>query len=157
MSCFRNKILVRRRVRRGEPVLHLLLQLVAYRIPSVTAANCGVINKRWVLFILFNVWWSVTTTSCQRRGRLFCARHIPKSRRMLSVDALPSNETCAQNNIQEQSYNNYTPSMRTLTLPTSPWTTPMVCATVIRASSCVNRSNLPEAPSLPRFPPASSS
>ena len=32
--------------------------------------------------------------------------------------------------------------MTTLTLPTRPWTTFKVCATVIRASSCVNRSNL---------------
>ena len=32
--------------------------------------------------------------------------------------------------------------MISFTLPTRPWTTPNVCATVIRASSCVNRSSL---------------
>ena len=59
-SRFRNKVLVRRRVWRGEPMLHLLLQLVAYKIPSVTgltATRCGKgNNKRCVLCILFNVW-----------------------------------------------------------------------------------------------------
>ena len=42
----------------------------------------------------------------------------------------------------ENNHNHFAPSITTFTLPTRPWTTPKVCATVIRASSWVNRSNL---------------
>jgi hypothetical protein len=58
MSRFRNKVLVRRRVRRGEPLLRLLLQLVAckYRQPRRRNAELEGKNKRCALFILFNVW-----------------------------------------------------------------------------------------------------
>src|SRR5229473_7880345 len=58
MSCLSNKVLIRRRVRGREPVVNVLLQLVAYKIPSVMTIkkNKGKDNKRWVLFILFNVW-----------------------------------------------------------------------------------------------------
>ena len=69
-------------------------------------------------------------------------RHPPKSCRIQSVDALPSNRTSGQKNICDQSRNYYAPSITTFILPTRPWTTPKVSATVIRASSWVNRSNL---------------
>src|SRR5258708_185761 len=64
MSCFSNEVLIRRRVRGREPVVNVLLQLVAYKIPSVMTIkkNKGKDNKRWVLFILFNIWRIVTTT-----------------------------------------------------------------------------------------------
>jgi len=44
-------------------------------------------------------------------------------------------------NICEESCKDSAPSITTFMLPTRPWTTPKVCATVIRASSWVNRSN----------------
>ena len=72
---------------------------------------------------------------------LICAKHIPKSCRILSVDALPSNVTDPQKSCG-QSCRHSAPSITTFILPTRPWTTPKVCATVIRASSWVNRSNL---------------
>src|SRR5258708_9650946 len=39
MSCLSNKVLIRRRVRRRQPVVNVLLQLVAYKIPSVMTIN----------------------------------------------------------------------------------------------------------------------
>ena len=142
MSSIRNEVLIRRRIRRGEPVLHLLFQLVAYKILSVTAANCGGNQRtlRLVYFVQGFVECDYDLMSAQVLP--VSARYIPKSCRILSVDALPSNEAYAQKNIHEQSCNNYPPSITDLALPTSPWTTPNVCTTVIRASSCVNRSNL---------------
>jgi hypothetical protein len=41
MSCFQNEVVVRRRVRGREPVLNVRLQLVAYKIPSVSAMKGG--------------------------------------------------------------------------------------------------------------------
>ncbi len=40
MSCLRNEVVVRRWVRGGEPLLNVLLQLVTYKTPSVTATKC---------------------------------------------------------------------------------------------------------------------
>ncbi len=68
-------------------------------------------------------------------------RYIPKSCRILSVDAFPSRGTVLRKVI-ENNHSHFAPSITTFTLPTRPWTTPKVCATVIRASSWVNRSNL---------------
>jgi hypothetical protein len=68
-------------------------------------------------------------------------RRIPKSCRMRSVDAFPSRGTLLRK-VFENNLNHFAPSITTFTLPTRPWTTPKVCATVIRASSWVNRSNL---------------
>src|SRR5713226_4996687 len=57
MSRFSNELLIRRRVRRREPVVDVLLQLGIYKTPSVmTMKKKGGSNERWVLFILFNVW-----------------------------------------------------------------------------------------------------
>src|SRR6266852_2470303 len=39
MSCFPNEVLIRRRVRRREPVLNLPSQLFAYKITSVSATE----------------------------------------------------------------------------------------------------------------------
>ena len=69
------------------------------------------------------------------------ARHLPKSCRIPSVDALPSRGTVLRK-VFGNNHNHFAPSITTFTLPTRPWTTPKVCATVIRASSWVNRSNL---------------
>jgi hypothetical protein len=41
MSCFRNKVMVRRRIRGGQPVLNVPLQLITYRIPSGSATEGG--------------------------------------------------------------------------------------------------------------------
>src|SRR5258707_2663320 len=42
MSCFSNKVLIGRRVGRREPVVNVLLQLIAYKIQSVmTTKNNG--------------------------------------------------------------------------------------------------------------------
>ena len=69
-------------------------------------------------------------------------RHIPKSRRIPSIDVFPSNNgTGVQKFIGENHANYYAPSITTFMLLTRPWTTPKVCAAVIRASSWVNRSN----------------
>ena len=53
MSGFRNTVLVHRRVRRGEPVLHLFLQLVAYNILSVTATDFGKSNQLTLGLVYF--------------------------------------------------------------------------------------------------------
>jgi hypothetical protein len=51
-------------------------------------------NKRFILFISFNSWWRATTNPSQHaRRHQFRVRHIPRSCRILSVDAFPSNET----------------------------------------------------------------
>jgi hypothetical protein len=143
MSCFSNKALIRRRIGGREPVLNGGLQPVTYKN---TISHDDEMrkwkNKRWVSFILFNVWWIVTTTRCQHECNIPCVRHIPKSSRILSVDAFPSNEISDQTNIYKQSDNNCAPSITTLILPIRPCTTPSVCVTIIRASSWVSRSNL---------------
>jgi hypothetical protein len=68
-------------------------------------------------------------------------RPIPKSSRIPSIDALPSEGTVLRK-VFENNHNHFAPSITAFTLPTRPWTTPKVCAIVIRASSWVNRSNL---------------
>ena len=39
MSCFRNEVVIRRRVRGREPILNVRLQLVTYKLPSVSTLN----------------------------------------------------------------------------------------------------------------------
>src|SRR5713101_9139632 len=59
MPCIRNEVLIRRRIRGRQPVLNVLLQLVTYRIPSVSATEGGKRdNKRFILFISFDDWWT---------------------------------------------------------------------------------------------------
>ena len=80
----------------------------------------------------------------QHKWYLCRARHIPKSCRILFVDALPSykQSKCSEIFTNKQSWKYRAPSMTILILPTRPCTTLNVWATVIRASSWVNRSNL---------------
>ena len=62
MSGFRNKVLIRRRVWRGEPGLEILLHLIIYKIPSVFTTKGGKDNKR---FILFDAWRTAPMPSSQ--------------------------------------------------------------------------------------------
>ncbi len=41
MSCFRNEVVVRRRIRGREPILDVHFQLVAYKVPSVSEMKGG--------------------------------------------------------------------------------------------------------------------
>ena len=55
-SSLPNKVVIRRRVRGGEPGLNVPLQLVTYKIPSVSLTKGGEkIYKRLVLFISFEI------------------------------------------------------------------------------------------------------
>ena len=58
----------------------------------------GIWYKRFILFISFNISWIATTTQYENRYTDFTI-HIPKSRRILSVEAFPSNGTSRQWNI----------------------------------------------------------
>jgi hypothetical protein len=83
-------------------VLHLILQLVAYKILSITATNCG--GNQQTLGLVYFIQGFVECDYDLMSAQVLpvCARYIPKSCRILSVDALPSNETCPQKNIHEQ-------------------------------------------------------
>jgi hypothetical protein len=56
MSGFQNEVVIHRRVRGGEPVLNVPLQLVTCKILSGLATKDGKIDKRFILFISFNIW-----------------------------------------------------------------------------------------------------
>ena len=72
-------------------------------------------NRRFSLFLSFNVFWRATTTPSQLWWYLFHVRHILISCRILSVDASPSNETNPQENICEWSSEHSAPCITTLT------------------------------------------
>jgi hypothetical protein len=142
MSGLRNEFVVRRRVRRGEPLLNVLLQLVTYKIPSVTATKCGGKTTN-VSSCLFRLMRREEQLRSQVSMRATC----------LARDTYPNHVEChpltpfhleeqSSEKFREQPCHHYAPSITTFTLPTRPWTIPKVRAAVIRASSWVNRSNL---------------
>jgi hypothetical protein len=118
---FPNEVVIRRRVRGREPVLNVASQLVTYKISSVSATK-GKEQQTFDLVHFFQhlVKSDYETKSAQVIQYLFCMRHIPKSCRILSVDALPSNGTNPQKNACEQSCKDSAPSMTTFILPTRP-------------------------------------
>ncbi len=54
MSCFRNEVLIRRRIRGRQPVFDVLLRLITYKIPLVSATEGAGNNKRFISFISFD-------------------------------------------------------------------------------------------------------
>jgi hypothetical protein len=71
MSCFQYEVVVHRRIRGGEPVLNVSLQLVTCKILSYLATKDEKKDKRFILFISFNIWWRATMNPSQCGERLF--------------------------------------------------------------------------------------
>ena len=141
VSCLPNEVVIRRRVRGREPVSNVLSQLVTYKIPSVLATKGG--KKTNVSSCLFHL------TPGGERLR----RPVNTGATCFEQDTYPNPVEYyplipfhlieqVLRKTEEQPFTRSAPSITTFTLPTRPWTTLKVCATVIRASSWVNRSNL---------------
>ena len=146
MSCFPNEVLIHRRIWGREPVLNLPSKLFTYKITSISETNRSERTTN-VSSCLFRLMFgeerlrpqvSTADTGFTRETYLNPVEYHP----MTPCHLMES----VQNNICEQIMQDCAairaPSKAVFTLPTRPWTTPNVCATVIRASSWVNRSNL---------------
>ena len=122
-------------------MLNVLSQLVTYKILSASATE-GKERQRQTFYFVYFVQHLMKSDYKPKSARrnLFRVRHILKSCRILSVDALPSKQVLRTISVK-QSRRHPSPSITIFILPTRPCTTPSVCATVIRASSWVNRSN----------------
>src|SRR6266705_2541902 len=135
MSCFPNEVLIRRRVRGREPVLNLPSQLFTYNITliSVTKRSERSTNVSSCLFPLtfgeerLRPQVSTADTGSTRGTYPNPVEYYPMTPCHLTESV--------QNDICEQIMQDRAPSKTVFTLPTRLWTTPNVCATVIRASS----------------------
>ena len=132
-------------------MLNVPLQLIAYNVLSVSPIKGG--GRTNVSSCSYRLTLREEQLGTQvSTGDTNSTRDIPKFCRILSVDALPSNKSDTQKHSWAQSRKDSAPSMTIFILPTRPWTTPKVCAAVIRASSWVNRSNLPRTASISLSP-----
>jgi hypothetical protein len=142
MSCFPNDVLIRRRVRGREPVLNLPSQLFTYEITSISVRKrSGRITN--VSSCLFRLRFGEE----QLRPQVNTAdTGLTRSTYPNPVEYYPMTPChlteSVQNDVCEQIMQDRAPSKTVFTVHTRLWTTPNVCATVIRASSWVNRSNL---------------
>jgi hypothetical protein len=69
-------------------------------------------------------------------------QYVPRVCRITLVDASPPRHTAVRSVCFEFAAQCHPPSMTTFILFKRPWTIAKVCATVMRASSCVSRSSL---------------
>jgi hypothetical protein len=100
-------------------------------------------NERFILFTLSTTSCSWTFTRGQAHPISFVVtkQDIPRAFWILPVDVFPSKHGSSQYCTMNQFREIYRPSRTTFMLLNSLYTTSMVCATVIRDSSMVSRSN----------------
>lgn len=145
MVRFPNDVMVRRRIRRRKPMLDVSLQLIACKIvsgssdkgPQSWMTNVSSCSSR----ILPGEGQLQTHVRKQQKYPFRGQGYIPNVCRVLSVDDLPSKRTDINRHVSDQLTMDCVPSMTVFILFTRPCTTLNVCATVIRASSWVNRSS----------------
>ena len=113
----------------------------SHLVSKVSKRNIGT-NAPACLFYLPSLVPKLTPIVRLRRVNL--PSNIPRACRIPSVDALPSTRTSLVNYLTnpQLEFTRHAPSMTTLILLNSPWTTSSVWATVSRASSWVSRSSL---------------